>query len=72
MQLDSPPLNGMASEWRAHVRFDGCVDLIRAYNGKTIDEDDDADSLHICDLNEFINMLTELRDMARAKFPEEY
>lgn len=59
-------------EWQATFRFDGCVDIHRAFNGLTVEEDDDPDSMHICDLDEFIEKLTELREIARAKFPEEY
>lgn len=52
----------------ADVRFDGCVHLRRYYIRP--DFDDVADYIHICDVDELIALLTELRDKATEVFGE--
>lgn len=41
------------------VKFDGCVDISRYFNGGTVEESnpDDVSSLHICDAPEMIDQL---------------
>lgn len=53
----------------ALVKWDGCVHLHHVQPGasKTLDE---SDYLHICDLDDFIARLQELRTLAEAKFGE--
>lgn len=62
------------SRWySAWVKWDGCVHFNRYYNTPIgVDHKDgkDMDYLHICDLDEMIKRLTELRDKAKAYFTE--
>lgn len=53
---------------RIRVKWDGCVDINRFYSGDKAD----ADYLHICDLNEFIGVLTAMRDQARDRFGKDW
>jgi hypothetical protein len=50
--------------YQAYVKWDGCVQLTRYFNGNQNDED----SIHICDLDDFISRLQEIRDLAVQKF----
>lgn len=59
------------SEWKdfhVYAKWDGCCDIRRYYNGYTYEDDDvpdgEVDYIHICDLREFINFLTEIADRA--------
>lgn len=51
-----------------YAKWDGCCDIRRYYNGYTYEDkdvpDDDVDYIHICDLREFIRILTEIADKA--------
>ena len=58
--------------YSAIVKWDGCVDFYSYANspfveGENRDEDCD-DYIHICDLDEYIDRLTKLRDEARKHF----
>lgn len=50
--------------YEAKVCWDGCVDFTRSFNG-------DDDSLHICDLDDFIRRLQELRGLGAEYFGNE-
>ena len=52
----------------AVVKRDGCVDYVRYLNKHS--ESAREDCLHICDLDDEISRLTELRDMAKEYFGE--
>lgn len=60
------------------VKWDGCVHIETFSNGFTTDSPDsnekhqNRDYLHICDLDLFIKQLTEIRDMAKKHFGEEW
>jgi len=62
--------------YRASVKLDGCIDMQRAYNvpfPRNDDEDEDmADTMHICDIDEHIERLIALRDAAREHFGDEW
>jgi hypothetical protein len=61
--------------WSADVRFDGCVHLWRYANepkGEPGRDDGCDDYMHICDIDDFIARLTELRDRARERFGPEW
>ena len=64
------------SRWyKASVKWDGCVHFNRYYNTPMSFEEDhkdgkDVDYMHICDLDQLIDRLTELRDKAKAYFTE--
>jgi hypothetical protein len=50
----------------AVAKWDGCVHLYRYYNGQSFDHDcpGDADYMHICDLDMFIQSLIDLKRTA--------
>lgn len=50
--------------YEARVRWDGCVDFTRSF-------DDSNDSLHICDLDDFIARLQELKSLGAKYFNNE-
>ena len=56
--------------FRAGVRFDGCVHLhMDSMDWNTGEPDrEDSDYMHICDLDDFIKALQELRESAREHF----
>ena len=54
--------------YKAVVKWDGCVHLNRFFNLPFTQGGNDSDYLHVCDLNDFIDRLTELRDLARQHF----
>lgn len=64
--------------WSASVKWDGCIDLHRAYNIPfgTPDRDKDhmafTSDLHLCDLDELIERLQLLRAMAKQHFGEDW
>ena len=64
--------------WKCYVKWDGCIQIDRAFNvpfgEPTRDGDHMAmeDGLHLCDLDEFIERLTKLRDAAKAHFGKEW
>jgi hypothetical protein len=53
-----------AAGWSARIRADGCVDLVRWYNG----DREDVEELHLCDLAATIVALERLDDLAREHF----
>ena len=61
-------VSSLNKEWSADVRFDGCVHLRRYYNSPGPHADQDY--LHICDLDEFIAQMQELRELAKAHFDD--
>ena len=55
--------------WRAGVKWDGCINLTRYFNvpyGAGVAGD--SDTLHICNVDELIELLQELKDQARRCF----
>ena len=50
------------------AKWDGCCDIRRYYSGYTYEDkhipEGEVDYIHICDLREFINFLTEIADRA--------
>ena len=61
--------------WRADIRVDGCVHLWQGHNGpigNRLDEgaEDDGlvDYMHLCSLNEMIDRLVSLREVARSHY----
>lgn len=55
-------------DFHVYAKWDGCCDIHRYYNGYVYGDkdvpDDEIDYIHICDLREFINFLTEIADRA--------
>lgn len=53
-------------DFHVYAKWDGCCDIHRYHNGYIYsDKDapiDDIDYIHICNLREFINFLTEIAD----------
>lgn len=65
--------------WRASLRFDGCVHLNRYFNGFDPDsktgpssKDNDTDYMHICDLDELIELLQQLKSEALEHFGKDW
>lgn len=56
--------------WSASVKWDGCIHFNRYYNGMSIDDKtgEDCDYIHICDVDEMIERLQELRAAAIVHF----
>jgi hypothetical protein len=50
--------------YEAKVCWDGCVDLTRIFDGED-------DSIHICDLDDFISRLQELKTLGANYFNNE-
>ncbi len=46
--------------WRANIKWDGCVSLSETERGQVED-------LHICNLDEFIDLLIDLRDNVESQ-----
>lgn len=57
--------------FQARVKYDGCIEFIRFFN-QPFDlapaGNEDYDQMHICDLDDTIERLTKLRDVARNYF----
>lgn len=53
--------------YETYVKWDGCIELIKYFNG----EKEDCDQIHICDLDDFILRLQELRDLGAKYFNNE-
>lgn len=51
---------------KASVKWDGCIHLTRIYNGGI--DAEDVDTIHICDLDTFIQELQALRDACEVHF----
>jgi hypothetical protein len=57
--------------YRADVKWDGCVHFYRSYNGAQLDAIgslEDIDYLHICDIDDMIMRLQELKKIATLHF----
>ena len=59
--------------YKALVKWDGCIDFHRAYNLPFINESKDdpgqlVDCLHICDINDLIQRLQALKELAKIHF----
>jgi hypothetical protein len=57
--------------WSAYVKWDGCIGLSRYFNDPMDDKkrnDDDIDSIHICDIDETIRRLQSLKAKALEHF----
>lgn len=57
----------------AGVRWDGCINLVRYFNNAADDESrkvDDCDVMHICDIDETIQLLQELKAAAIEYYGE--
>ena len=63
----------------AHVSFkwDGCVDYNKFSNGYTVDDEDSkskaesADYIHICDIDDMIEKLQEIKKIAEENFDKQ-
>jgi hypothetical protein len=57
---------------RLEQRQDGCCHIENWFNGEDCDtiNPEHRDYIHICDLDEFISQLTELRDKAKEHFKQ--
>ena len=62
--------------WRsAAVKWDGCIHYYRYFNNPLDDEnrdDEDTDYIHICDIDDEIERLTQLRDIAKEHFGNDW
>lgn len=63
--------------WKATVRDSGCVHLHRYHNVPCTVRDDEEhpqliDYLHICDVDDLIERLTELKELAQSKFGKDW
>lgn len=56
--------------WACTVKFDGCVDLTKYFNRPASEqtEEEDCDCMHICDIDEHIEMLKALKKKAIEHF----
>ena len=57
--------------WMAVAKWDGCIDLHRVFNIPLPLRDDEAqlsDYIHLCDIDETIARLQELKKLATAHF----
>lgn len=72
IDLEIWPEGCSGPEWRANVKWDGCIHLSRYFNGVNPDTDKDAaensDYMHICDLDGTIAMLQALKAKALEHF----
>jgi len=61
-------LQGQRGEYEAIVKWDGCVEFYRFFNGTTSCEEDDYDHIHICDIDDCIARLQALKEIAKGHF----
>jgi len=55
--------------WHVRVKRDGCMELIRRFNSPQSSAPCDDDQIHLCSVNEVIEMLQELKvEMERRGF----
>ena len=57
-------------DFHVYARWDGCCNIRRYYNGDTYKDEGesvDSDYIHICDIREFIEFLTEIADKCEGK-----
>lgn len=69
----TPIDKGLEHWWSASVKWDGCIHFSRAYNEPFKEHghngsEDNSDYIHICDIDEYIEILTKLRDAAKIYF----
>jgi hypothetical protein len=58
---------------RFNLKWDGCIDLWRSYNGYTVDDiNEDKDYIHICDIDEFIEQLQQIKEFGINHFKNDY
>ena len=69
----------VSNEWYwAMVTWDGCVNLHKYNNAPKSEQDKlpegerDTDFIHICSIDEFIELLTELKLKAKQHFGEDW
>lgn len=62
LSVGDVPLYDDDPSWSAFVKFDGCVDLYEV----------GGDGIHICNLDEMIARLQDLRALAKEKFGPEW
>jgi len=55
------------ADWRVFTTKDGCCELQRFYNGTTYKDSDDMDQIHLCDIDETIDRLIEIRNIMRER-----
>jgi hypothetical protein len=69
-QKDSPFLwlEDPQGWWRAVVNDNGCVDFYRFHNEPLYE--DDADYIHICNVDDFIERLQSLKEVAKQHYGE--
>ena len=64
------------NQWfRADIKWDGCVHFYRSHNNTPLDIIKDlqnVDYIHICDIDDMILRLQELKRLATAHFKNEY
>ena len=57
---------------KVYMKWDGCLDYRKYSNGATVyDENvrnDDVDYIHICDINDMIERLQEIKKIAKENF----
>lgn len=61
--------------WKASIKWDGCINLNRVHNVPLPVTDEHpqlVDYIHICELDDMIERLEELRDKAREHFGEDW
>ncbi len=56
--------------YQARIRWDGCVEFTRVFNIGYPSED--ADHLHICDIDDMIDRLQQLKAMAQDHFGKDW
>lgn len=54
-------LRSTSGKWTARVAMDGCVEL---------QSEEPVRPIHICDTWQMIRLLTEIREIARERFPD--
>ena len=59
---------------KVYMKWDGCVDYRWYHNGATVYDkntrSDDVDYIHICDINDMIERLQEIKKIAKENFRE--
>jgi hypothetical protein len=61
-------LNSEYKDYHVIAKWDGCVHFYRAYNGTDASDSqnqEEKDYIHICDIDEFIKMLQEVKEKAQ-------
>lgn len=62
--------------YEARIKYDGCFELVRAHNDPLPELPEPTaqliDQIHVCDVDELIAQLQELKQIAFAKFGSEF